>query len=99
MFFPLEIAGRAGGALLLSGVAAIDRCTFASNHAPLGPAISNTVSVGLNGTEFSNNTLTCNDDGLFLDWADVSCRQFRSGFSDAAAFGCSAAILVFFPPL
>lgn len=64
--------GRAGGAVLASGVTEIEDCIFSGNNAPVGPAVSNVLTVEINNTEFSDNTLWCDDNTLFLDWKNVS---------------------------
>lgn len=69
--YALRMAGRAGGAVLASGVMFVDSCTLSRNRAFLGPAISNTVSLTISSTEFDDNTLYC-DEEEFLDWANVS---------------------------
>ena len=72
------MTGRAGGAVLTSGVTELWNCVFYDNHASLGPALSNTASVTLNNTAFNNNTLVCDDDNLFLDWKkNVSCSSLE----------------------
>lgn len=63
--------GRAGGALLTSGVTKIYGCLFSGNRGYTGPAISNTVLLDIHSTEFDGNALLCGD-GFFLDWANVS---------------------------
>lgn len=49
----------------------VESSTFSQNQAFLGPAISNTVSLMISGTQFDDNTLLC-DDSEFLDWTNVS---------------------------
>lgn len=56
----------------MSGTAQLTNCTFRGNQAGIGSAVSNTVTVTLSSTELVSNTLTCDDDGLFLDWKNVS---------------------------
>lgn len=63
--------GRAGGAILGSGDLGLTDCIFTGNQAAVGPAVSNTVTVTLSSTTLAENTLTCDDDGLFLDWKKV----------------------------
>lgn len=68
-------AGGSGGALLAAGIAQVIGCVFSSNRAPRGPAISNplssTVTVTLDSVDFENNTRTCDDTTVFLEWTNV----------------------------
>lgn len=68
---PKPNAGDAGGAVLASGVAEMDNCTFDGNQASSGSAVSNTVAATLDYADFMNNTLLCAEESLFLDWQDV----------------------------
>eukprot|EP00904_Undaria_pinnatifida_P002436 jgi/Undpi1/12193/HiC_scaffold_5.g01869.m1 len=63
---------RSGGAILASGIVGLDGCAFVENHAVVGSAITNTVSVSLLFVDFVNNTLLCDDNSLFLEWNDSS---------------------------
>lgn len=63
--------GHAGGAILASGVVNVDGCSFSGNHAFLGPAVSNTVSLRVAGSYFDGNVLYC-DETAYLDWTNVS---------------------------
>lgn len=83
--------GRAGGAILGSGTTILENCSFSDNHAPLGPAVSNVVTVELNDTHFGDNTLWCDDDSLFLDWKNVSgetVERFSCEEVDSFTFRC-----------
>lgn len=71
-FYVSTSAGRAGGAVLVSGAVELTNCTLTGNQAGIGPAVSNAVTVTLSSTKLASNTLTCNDEGLFLDWKNVS---------------------------
>lgn len=56
----------------MSGTADLTDCAFRGNQAGVGPAVTNTVTVTVASTTLASNTLTCDDDGLFLDWKNVS---------------------------
>ena len=73
----LHASGRSGGAVLASGIVGLDDCAFVENHAVVGSAVMNTVSVSLSFVDFVNNTLLCDNPGLFLDWNDVSAATCR----------------------
>ncbi|CAN0299763.1 unnamed protein product, partial [Pylaiella littoralis] len=80
--FDGNFADRAGGALLASGVATVDSCSFSGNNAPIGPAVSNVVTIDVSNTEFGDNTLWCDDDTLFLAWQigspyEIACDACR----------------------
>ncbi|CAN0218885.1 unnamed protein product [Ectocarpus sp. 4 AP-2014] len=80
--FDGNFAERAGGAFLASGVTTVEGCSFSGNNAPIGPAASNVVTIDVSNTEFSGNTLWCDDDALFLDWQtgspyEVACDACR----------------------
>eukprot|EP00752_Nemacystus_decipiens_P010199 g9089.t1 len=84
--FDGNTAGRAGGAILASGTIRVDGSSFERNHAPLGPAVSNVLTVELNDTWFRDNTLWCDDDGMFLDWKNASAYEVAC---DACPDECS----------
>lgn len=75
MLAALRRPGQSGGALLASGEVLIDSCNLTGNQAASGPAVSNTVTVTLNSTELTGNTLLCEGDGFFLDWKEVRVCQ------------------------
>lgn len=68
----IRSTGRSGGALLASGVVSLHDCLLLANHASVGAAVTNTVTVAFSFVQFINNTLWCDDRALFLDWNDVS---------------------------
>ena len=72
LFFSTKNADSEGGAVLASGVAEFDDCTFDGNRASSGLAISNTLSATIDRAEFRNNMLLCDDDSEFVEWEDVS---------------------------
>lgn len=67
-------AGRAGGAVLVSGIVKLEKCILVDNEARLGPAVYNAVTVTLVSTDVCDNQLLC-DDRSFLDWKHVSYKQ------------------------
>lgn len=67
-------AGRAGGAVLVSGIVKLSNCILVDNEARLGPAVYNAVTVTLISTDVCDNQLLC-DDGSFLDWNYVSYKK------------------------
>ncbi|CAN0030927.1 unnamed protein product [Scytosiphon promiscuus] len=73
--FDGNFAGRSGGAVLAAGIVEVEGCIFSGNHAPLGPAVSNLLSVEVNNSEFSDNTLWCDDNMAFLGWKNDSAYE------------------------
>lgn len=55
-----------------AGTANLDDCVLSNNRAALGSAVSSVVSFVLHNSAFRDNALLCDDDGFFLDWANVS---------------------------
>lgn len=72
----------------MSGTADLADCAFRGNQAGVGPAVTNTVTVTVDSTTLASNTLTCDDDGLFLDWKNVSMFKFSIPRTTAGRLTC-----------